>query len=81
MSDQPAPEIPQTSLASRADSAGLVTLYFLRWTAYGNAAYQKGQSAGFSPREARDILSIDPPAAVLVQNGLAGPPGALRRGF
>lgn len=57
-----AQEIPQTSLASRAPTPeNNVTVRFRKWTTHGNTAYQRGQFAGFSERD----------AAILVRNGAA----------
>ncbi len=49
-------DIPQTSLASRAPTPlNEVTLRFRQWTMVGNTAYQRGQFAGFSRKQA-DLL-------------------------
>ncbi len=55
--DAPTPEIVQPPAAPviaprRAD---LVMVRFSRWTAFGDTAYQAGQCAGFTRRDA-DIL-------------------------
>jgi hypothetical protein len=43
---------PQTSIGDAAPPPDEVTVRFRRWHAFGPTAFQRGQEAGFSPRDA-----------------------------
>jgi hypothetical protein len=49
-------EIPRTSIAEPGSGPNKVTVEFLRWTAFGQSAYQKNQRAGFSEEHAAQLV-------------------------
>jgi len=52
----PAPVIPNTSLANAEAPHDQKTVRFKRWQTVGATAYMRGQEAGFSPREAEQLV-------------------------